>query len=54
MTTCHPALLASRATVSHEVPTQRQAGGVMEAARKLRQRAELLQWWADFLDSQRP
>ena len=24
------------------------------AARKLRQRAELLQWWADFLDSQRP
>lgn len=24
------------------------------AARKLRQRAELLQWWADYLDSQRP
>jgi len=24
------------------------------AARKLRQRAELLQWWADFLDSQQP
>lgn len=22
--------------------------------RSLRQRAELLQWWADFLDSQRP